>query len=293
MKLLLILSFILLLHSNAFNQIRISGQVTDQINIPLSGANIFIQHTYEGTTADSMGYFNFTTRVKGIQQLSVTFIGYKQYLRKVNLDSTKTITLNIVLEESNDQFDEVVINAGAFEASDEKKAVMLRVFDIATTPSAQGDIFGALGTLPGVQKVGEDGRVFVRGGESYETKSFMDGMLVSSPYMSKMPDIPTRGRFSPMLFSGTLFSTGAYSAEYGQALSSIVDMKTNSVETEDKSSISIMTVGAMASTTKCWKESSISLSGDYINVGLSNSINKQQVDWIKNQGWSKDFNGLH
>jgi len=93
--------------------------------------------------------------------------------------------------------------------------------------------------------------------------------------------MPTRGRFSPLLFSGTLFSTGAYSAEYGQALSSIVDMKTNSVETEDQSSISIMTVGVMASTTKCWDKSSLSLSGDYVTGGLSNVINKQQVDWIK------------
>jgi outer membrane cobalamin receptor len=186
-----------------------------------------------------------------------------------------------VLQESDDQIAEVVINAGTFEASDQKKAVIFNVFDIATTPSAQGDIFGALGTLPGVQKVGEDGRVFVRGGEGYETKTFMDGLLVASPYMSKMPDMPTRGRFSPLLFSGTLFSTGAYSAEYGQALSSVVDMKTNSPETENKSSISIMTVGVMASTTKTLEKSSLSLSGDFITTKLSNLINKQQVNWIK------------
>jgi len=281
MKAFFILFFFLLINTYSFAQVRISGQVTDQKKLPLPGANIFIQNTYDGATADSLGRFSFKTRTSGLKQLSVSFVGYKPYLRKLNLDSAKTITLNIVLQETDDQIDEVVINAGAFEASDEKKAIILRVFDIATTPSAQGDIFGALGTLPGVEKVGEDGRVFVRGGESYETKTFMDGMLVASPYMSKMPDLPTRGRFSPLLFSGTLFSTGAYSAEYGQALSSIVDMKTNSVETEDKSSISIMTVGAMASTTKCWKRSSLSLIGDYVTTGLSNLINKQQVDWIK------------
>ncbi len=282
MRLLSILSFFLLLRTSAFAQVTISGKVTDGKKLPLTGANVFLQDTYHGTTADSLGRFSFKTGQHGIQHLSVTFIGYQTFLRKLDLDSIQTITLNIVLQESDDQIDEVVINAGAFEASDEKKAVVLRLFDIATTPSAQGDIFGALGTLPGVQKVGEDGRVFVRGGEGYETKIFMDGMLVSSPYMSKMPDIPTRGRFSPLLFSGTLFSTGAYSAEYGQALSSIVDMKTNSVETEDKSSISIMTVGVMASTTKCWKKSSLSLLGDYVTASLSNVINKQQIDWIKN-----------
>lgn len=272
---------LLILINLSFGQTTIMGKVTDQKNAPLAGANIFIQNSYDGATSDSTGNFRFKTELNGIQNLSVSFIGYQPFLTKVNLDSLKTLNLSIVLRESDDQIDEVVINAGAFEASDEKKAVILRVFDIATTPSAQGDIFGALGTLPGVQKVGEDGRVFVRGGESYETKTFMDGMLVSSPYMSKMPDMPTRGRFSPMLFSGTLFSTGAYSAEYGQALSSIVDMKTNSVETQNASSISIMSVGIMASTTKCRKNSSISLSGDYVTGVLSNLINKQQVDWTR------------
>lgn len=270
-----------LIHTCIFAQVQLSGKVTDSRNNPLSGANVFLQNTYDGATADSLGSFSFKSGRKGIHYLSASFIGYQPYLLKLDLDSTQSIRLNVILQESDDQIDEVMINAGAFEASDEKKAVILRVFDIATTPSAQGDIFGALGTLPGVQKVGEDGRVFVRGGEGYETKTFMDGMLVSSPYMSKMPDMPTRGRFSPMLFSGTLFSTGAYSAEYGQALSSIVDMKTNSVETQEQSSISLMTVGVMGSTTKCWEKSSLSISGDYVTGVLSNVINKQQVDWIK------------
>jgi outer membrane cobalamin receptor len=281
MRPLFLISFFLFLQTGVFAQVKLSGKVSDPKNKPLSGANVFFQGSYDGATSDSLGNYSFKTSLKGIQQLSVTFIGYKPILRKLDLDSSKTIVLNVVMEESDNQMDEVVINAGAFEASDEKKSVMLRMFDVATTPSAQGDIFGALGSLPGVQKVGEDGRVFVRGGEGYETKTFLDGMLVSTPFLSKMPDIPTRGRFSPMLFSGTLFSTGAYSAEYGQALSSIVDMKTNSLETEDKSSISIMTVGAMASTTKCWKKASLSLSGDFVTSGLSNVINKQQVDWTK------------
>ena len=282
MKTLFILFISQLMISGTFAQVKLIGKVTDQKNIPLSGANVFFQNSYDGATADSLGNFRFKTSLNGWQTLKAIFIGYKPLLKQVNLDSTKTITLDLVLQESNDQIDEVVINAGSFEASDEKKAVILHMMDVATTPSAQGDIFGALGTLPGVEKVGEDGRVFVRGGESYETKAFLDGMNVSTPYLSKMPDLPTRGRFSPLLFSGTLFSTGAYSAEYGQALSGIVDMKTNSIETEDKSSVSIMTVGVMGSTTKCWKGASLSLLGDYVTTGMSNLINKQQVEWIKN-----------
>ncbi len=281
MRSIILIILIFLSSANLFAQVQLTGKVTDTHNNQLPGANVFIQNSYDGATTDSTGHFSFKTNQKGIQNLSASFIGYKPFIQKMDLDTSSEISINIQLQESEDQLDEVVVNAGTFEASDEKKAVVMRVFDIATTPSAQGDIFGAFGTLPGVQKVGEDGRVFVRGGEGYETKTFMDGMLVASPYTSKMPDMPTRGRFSPLLFSGTLFSTGAYSAEYGQALSSIVDMKTNSIETEKKSSISIMTVGLMGSTTQCGKNSSLSLSGDLLSSALSNKINKQQVDWIK------------
>jgi len=281
MKSFFLLFSLQLLLSSVFGQVQLSGTVTNQKKMPLNGANVFFLGSYDGATADSLGRFSFKTSLKGVQQLTVSYIGCKTSILKLDLDSSKTIVLNVILEEVDNQMNEVVINAGAFEASDEKKAVILKMFDVATTPSAQGDIFGALGSLPGVQKVGEDGRVFVRGGEGYETKIFIDGMQVATPFMSKMPDLPTRGRFSPILFSGTLFSTGAYSAEYGQALSSIVDMKTNGIETTDQSSISIMTVGVMGSTTKCWKRSSLSLSGDYVTSGLSNVINKQKVDWIK------------
>jgi hypothetical protein len=59
---------------------------------------------------------------------------------------------------------------------------------------------------------------FVRGGEANETQTFVDGIRVAQPYNATIGNVPTRGRFS-FLFSGIAFSTGGYSAEYGEALS--------------------------------------------------------------------------
>jgi outer membrane cobalamin receptor len=129
--------------------------------------------------------------------------------------------------------------------------------------------------------VGESGKIFVRGGESYETKTYIDGMLVQSPYFSNMPDIPTRGRFSPLLFSGTIFSTGGYSAEYGQALSSVVALNTNDLEKKDKTSISLMTVGMNAAHVKCWKKASLAITGEYIHTALHNLIFKKDIEWLR------------
>ena len=93
---ILILTFLFSV-SCVFAQVRLAGKVTDEKQLPLAGANIFLQGTYDGTTADSLGNFSFKPKLKGIQTMSVTFIGYKPLLRKVDLDSAKTIVVNIVM----------------------------------------------------------------------------------------------------------------------------------------------------------------------------------------------------
>src|SRR5439155_10627441 len=89
----------------------------------------------------------------------------------------------------------------------------------------------------GAQQIGEQEGLFVRGGTSAETKQFIDGTLVNNPYYTSIPDIATRGRFSPFLFKGTVFSTGGYSALYGQALSSALILE--SIDLPELSSASL------------------------------------------------------
>ncbi len=261
-------------------QVRISGHVFTPKGEPLGGVNVFIQGSYDGSTTDSLGLFNFKTEEPGNQTLVASYVGFETQAMELNLESDIS-DLKIIMKEAASELDEVVINAGAFEASDKKKSVILKPLDVALTAGANGDIFGAFGTLPGSHRVGEEGRLFVRGGESYETKTFMDGMLINSPYFSKMPDLPTRGRYSPLLFNGAVFSTGGYSAEYGQALSSIVALNTVALEAEDKSSISVMSVGFQGSHSERWENSSLALTGEYLHTGLSNKLFQQNIQWLR------------
>lgn len=265
---------------SAVAQQTISGTISHKKGKPIINANIYFEGSYDGTISDAKGRFELTTDLEGEQLFTVSFIGYEQYSRMIHLNGNDTL-LAVVLEPEVSELNEVMITAGVFSASDEKKSATLSSFDIASTASAVGDIYGAYATMPGSQKVGEEGMLFVRGGESYETKTYMDGLLVQSPYFSSMPNIPTRGRFSPLLFSETLFSTGGYSAEYGHALSSIVDLTSNGLETEDKASVAVMTVGANASWAKRWEKSSLAVTGLYANSALHHRLFKQNVEWIK------------
>ena len=272
--------FLLFLMTECLAQVSISGRIADRKGTPVCYANIYFEGSYHGTTSDSSGQFRLETELTGWQDLITSFIGYERQTTRCYLNGRDT-SLAIVLTETISEINEVAITAGIFSASDKKKSSTLNSFDIASTASAMGDIYGAYATMPGSQKVGEEGMLFVRGGDSYETKTYMDGMLVQSPFFSKMPDIPTRGRYSPLLFSETVFSTGGYSAEFGQALSSVVDLTTNGLETEDKTSVSIMSVGASGSMGRRWKNSSLALSGLYADNTLHHKLYKQNIDWTR------------
>jgi len=272
--------FLLLLTVSVEAQQHITGSITDRKGQPVLFANVYLEGSYDGCTTDTTGTFKLITPLSGRQVVVASFIGFEKQMLEVDLDTLRS-PIVIVLREAVSELNEVVITAGIFSASDEKKSATLSSYDIASTASAVGDIYGAYATMPGSQKVGEEGMLFVRGGESYETKTYMDGMLVQSPYFSSMPDVPTRGRFSPLLFSETLFSTGGYSAEYGHALSSIVDLSTNGLETEDKASVAVMTVGANASWAKRWEKSSLAVTGLYANSTLTHKLFEQNVDWTK------------
>ncbi len=272
--------FLLLLTVSAGAQQHITGSITDRKGEPVLFANVYLEGSYDGCTTDTTGTFKLITTLSGRQVVVASFIGFEKQMLEVDLDTLRS-PIVIVLREAVSELNEVVITAGIFSASDEKKSATLSSYDIASTASAVGDIYGAYATMPGSQKVGEEGMLFVRGGESYETTTYMDGMLVQSPYFSSMPDVPTRGRFSPLLFSETLFSTGGYSAEYGHALSSIVDLSTNGLETEDKASVAVMTVGANASWAKRWEKSSLAVTGLYANSTLTHKLFEPYVDWTK------------
>jgi vitamin B12 transporter len=263
-------------------QTLISGTVKDGKGHPIRGASITLKGSYDGATSDSLGNFRFKTTEKGSFALSVTNIGYNSSEQNITLGADP-ITLNINLKEQLNELKAVTITAGAFTAGDAKRGAVLSSIDVATTAGSNADITAALKTLPGAQQIGEQEGLFVRGGAGYEAKQYIDGTLVNNPYFTSVPDIATRGRFSPFLFSGTVFSTGGYSALYGQALSSVVLLE--SIDMPEKSqataSISPIIVGGGLQELAKDKKSSWGFSYDYVNVGLYFKAVKQQPDYFQ------------
>jgi hypothetical protein len=264
-------------------QVVLKGIVKDNKGNPIAGASVSIKDSYDGGTTDSTGKYSFKTFEKGEHLLLVTSIGYKPFEQSVKLESGIQ-TIDATLKQEISELTAVVISAGTFEASDRKKAAaVLDPIDIVTTASANGDITGALKTLPGAQQVGESEGLYVRGGTAAETKTFIDGTLVNNFFYSSIPNIAQFGRFSPFIFKGTVFSTGGYSALYGQALSSALILESIDLPERTSANLGITVLSGNAGYQHLAKnkKSSWGFGYGYTNLGLAFSVIKQKQDYSK------------
>ncbi|MDR7128567.1 hypothetical protein J2X69_000899 [Algoriphagus sp. 4150] len=276
----------ILVQTHAFAQAIVHGKVVDEKGLPLPGANIQIKGSYDGATSDKDGNYRFETSATGAQVLVFKFLGFKSQELNINPTSGAYEIQPVKMIEAITEMNAVTISAGAMEASDEKKAVVLRPLDIVTTSGAMGDIVGALQTLPGTGTVGNDGRLFVRGGDASEVGIYIDGLRVGNAYGSSTSNVPTRTRFNPNIFKGTFFSTGGYSAEYGQALSSALSLNTKDLSMRTQGDLSIMSVGGGYAQTLANETQSISLTTNYFDLKPYQKLIKQDFDWERAPyGW--------
>lgn len=271
------LLFVVVMQSYA--QTEISGKVTDEKGIAIPGANIYLNGTYDGASSDEKGNFIFSTSETGTKVIVVSFLSFETFKKSIEVANFKEQTIK--LRESVNTLDAVIVTAGTFEAGDKARVSVLKPLDIVTTAGAAGDIIAALNTLPGTQTVGESGRLFVRGGEADETQTFVDGLRVAQPYGAAANNLPTRSRFSPFLFNGVSFSTGGYSAEYGEALSSVLTLSTIDEPVQEQTDISLMTVGLGIGNTQKWNKNSLTFNANYINLEPYQKLVPQAVDWNK------------
>ncbi len=205
-------------------EIKISGMVTDQNDLPLPYANIYLEGGIEGATSDTDGYFEFKVRGLGNYTLICNYIGYREFRKNVTLKQGENLIQKIVLQENPIEGNRVTVTASAFTSGDDE-GVTLTPLEIVSTPGAAADIFWAIKTYPGVQQVDEGAGLFVRGGDVSETAVIIDGAYLKHPYRYESPNGGYFGTIPPFLLKGTYFSSGGFSTAYGNALSGALVME--------------------------------------------------------------------
>jgi len=109
-NLILFLSIIFSLYSNAQGKGVISGKVTEnESNFSLPGATIKLTGTNKYTTSDINGDFEFLNVTEGTYQLEITYIGYQKFSKEVEVEARKNIQVSLVLIPGTEELSEIVI----------------------------------------------------------------------------------------------------------------------------------------------------------------------------------------
>ncbi|MBS1772568.1 MAG: TonB-dependent receptor [Bacteroidetes bacterium] len=280
-------------------QSTLSGTVTDDKGKPVKGASVYLDNTIDGTTTDSAGHFTFSTSEAGAQTLVASEVSHENAGIPVTVKGDLT-GLTIKMKSTAHSLDDVTITAGSFEASDKNKTI-LTPLDVVTTAGSQADVVRAIQTLPGTQAQGAQTGLFVRGGDASEAAVVVDGMVAQNAFLSTAPGVAARSRFGPFQFKGVAFSSGGYSARYGQALSSVLELNTNDLPDKSTINLGINMAGVYASGSKLFKKTSVDASAYYNNLTPFYGIAKTNVDYYdvpKGGGgsakytWAPNKNGL-
>jgi len=228
--LLMILAAVLMIYGNfsAQDKYLIHGKVTDYYGNPLSFANVFIKNSTDGSMTDTEGVFGFITRLKGECILTASIVGFKTFEQRVMIDTIKNYQFKIMLEEKSVSLKEAIVTASSYGSEKEKGLVISRI-DVLTTPGGAADIFQALKTMPGLTQVSESAELFVRGGDPLETTTIIDQAVVYHPFTFESGYGGLFSNLNPGVVKSLYFTSGGFSAKYGNALSGVLDIETRSV----------------------------------------------------------------
>ena len=251
---ILIIIFLLFLSSNLFaqsNNVTISGIITDATTgDQMIGANILIykgnidlnKHPLKGTSSNRYGFYVIPNISKGKYSIIFRSIGFESKIEVVNITVLSgTLSLNVKMVQEDVKLKEIIVQDKKIED------VGLSTIDISPEllqmlPSFSGevDIFKTLQMLPGV-KVASDmsNGLYVRGGSPDQNLTLVDGMVVYNP--AHLGNIASS--FNSNAVHDIRLIKGAYPAEYGGRLSSVLDIKLRGgTKEKEKGTVGIGTI---------------------------------------------------
>jgi hypothetical protein len=209
----------------------IKGRVFNQINNkPIALATISIDSLTQGTTSDEQGYYILPNLNPGTYNLSCSFLGFKKvYIAEIIVTSTKPTLLDIPLIEDLSDLDEIVISTTSFKKSLESPLSLrtINASEIYRNPGGNRDISKVIQILPGVAStLSFRNDIIVRGGAPNENRFYLDGIEI--PNINHFATQGSSGGPVGMINVNFLreveFYSGAFPANRGNALSSIIDI---------------------------------------------------------------------
>ncbi len=206
---------------------KLAGEITDNNGNPLIGVNIIIENTDIGTISNDQGYYFILNISPGHYDIKFMMIGYKTILQKdVIIMSDLTTKLSVVMEQTVIGGEEVTVTASRplIQKDATSSIKVIDAENIVDMPVV--DFKDILTTQAGFTKDASGG-IHVRGGRTKEILYMIDGMVVKDPLQGDFSGSVNQNAIQEM----TIIS-GTFNAEYGQAMSSVVNIVTKEGDDE-------------------------------------------------------------
>jgi outer membrane receptor protein involved in Fe transport len=196
--------------------------IDDKTNDPLPGVNVILKGTYYGAATDFNGSFRINSISPGTYTVELSLIGYKTtQVTGTLIETGRTKNLDIRLEETVLTLEQDVVIIGEkplldVEETQSKKTISKDDIEIAVVENIQDVVTQQAGVVK------SDNSIHIRGGRSYENAFLLDGVSVQDPLAGTGFGL----QLSANAIEEVEVITGGFNAEFGQATSGVVNVRT-------------------------------------------------------------------
>jgi len=257
------------------------GKVTDETGHPIEMANVVVLDLLEGQTTNSRGYYQLSLLSDTTLVISFSYIGYEQKQVTVRLKQGENRKLDVTLKSTATMLPDAVISDRAVDAS---SLTRLNAKQATLLPSVGGGVETLIKTLPGVVSNNElSSQYRVRGGNFDENLIYVNGIEIYRPFLVGSGQQEGLSFVNSQLVNNIEFSAGGFAAEYGDKMSSVLDV-TYKHPRETAGSLTLSLLGAEAHVEGCTKKDKFSylIGARYKNTALALGVMDTKGDYRPN-----------
>ena len=217
-----VLIAVLSLGIQAQAQVKISGKVVDSDNEPIEFATVRVDGTAIGTGTDLRGEYSLNVAQSDTIELIFNCIGYKEYRQKL-IDAKGEMVVNAKLFKNTRQLEELEVT------EIRKQTNPMQTIDAGSYKLAPdiggGSIEAMVSTMAGVSSKNEmSSQYMVRGGSYDENSVYINGIEVYRPQLVTSGQQEGLSIINPDMVGNVAFSTGGFTPEYADKMSSVLDI---------------------------------------------------------------------
>ncbi|MBQ2447746.1 MAG: TonB-dependent receptor [Bacteroidales bacterium] len=205
------------------NTVTLSGFVMDSQKRALELVNVYEQNSHYGISTDENGYYEIELPALDTLILRFSCLSYQTAYRIVPVEMNR-ISLNVVLQNSSQKLQDVSVSAQRRQLNSLQH---IDADDIRLLPDPSGgSIEALLVTFAGVSSNNEMSTQYsVRGGNYDENLVYVNGIEIYRPLLIRSGQQEGLSFVNPQMTSSVVFSAGGFGAEYGDKMSSVLDIQ--------------------------------------------------------------------